>query len=450
MGECGGREDNVEGSRPATVTGRSASRNRCSAPSSRGKAAMVEKGWRYGGERAGSKTSDKMVVLSPMSRLAAVVVASGLVAAAAGILTARAQQSARVEVRQGTAPIPFTGSDGSIHFAYELHVREASRLQDVTLERLEVLGGRAAETLSVYATGDLNERTMRPDASRATRYGRLIPGGATAIVHIWISLTPGQAAPQSVRNRLTFTGNSVVAPVVELSTSVRHSAPVVLGPPLRGGLWFAHNGPGAHRAAHWGSVLVESGRITIPQRYAIDFIGLDAAGRAVGRDVHGSSNADWVGFGAEVLAVADGTVREVRDGLADWAPLYEPPAPAGVGLQFAGGNYVVLELAGHRFVHYAHLQEGSVSVRPGQRVRRGERLGRLGNSGNTNGPHLHFNVLDAPSMEEGEGVPFVFDLVETSGATSPEAALGDAPIKPSLPVRLRRVLPLNGIIVRFP
>jgi hypothetical protein len=385
-----------------------------------------------------------------MLRLASIVVISGVVAAAAGILTARAQPAARVEVRQGTAPIPFTGSDGSVHFAYELHVTEASRLQDVTLERLEVLGAPPAGTLAVYGARDLDERTMRPDASPTTRYGRLIPAGATAIVHIWISLTQGEAAPQSFRNRLTFTGNSIVAPVVEFSTSVRHSAPVVLGPPLRGGLWFAHNGPGAHRAAHWGSVLVQPGRMTIPQRYAIDFIGLDAAGRAVRRDVEGSSNSDWVGFGAEVLAVGDGTVREVRDGVADWTPLYEPPAPAGVGLQFAGGNYVVLELAGRRFVHYAHLQKGSVSVRPGQRVRRGERLGRLGNSGNTNGPHLHFNVLDSASMEEGEGVPFAFDLVETRGATTPDAVLGDASIKPSSAVRLRRALPLNGTIVSFP
>jgi peptidase M23-like protein len=384
-----------------------------------------------------------------MSRLTSLVIASCFVATAAGILTAGAQHAARVEIRQGTAPIPFTGSDDRVHFAYELHVTETSRLQNITLERLEVLDGRAAGTLAVYDAHDLDQRTMRPNASRATRYGRLIPGGATAIVHIWISLTQGQAVPRSVRNRLTFTGESIAEHVVELRTSVRHYAPVVLGPPMRGGPWFAHNGPGAHRAAHWGSVLVESRQITIPQRYAIDFIGLDAAGLAVRRDVQGSSNADWIGFGAEVLAVGDGTVREVRDGSPDWAPLYEPPAPAGVGLQFVGGNYVVLELAGRRFIHYVHLQEGSVSVRPGQRVRRGERLGRLG-SGNTNGPHLHFNVLDAPSMEQGEGVPFVFDLIETRGATTPDAAFGDAPIKPSLPVRPQRALPLNGAIVSFP
>lgn len=378
------------------------------------------------------------------------VVGSVVVAAAAGMPTAAGQQAARVEVRQGPAPIPFTGSDNRIHFAYELHLTEASGLQDVTLERLESVEGRSTGTLAVYDARDLDERTMRRAASRNDRYGRRIPAGATAIVHIWISLAPGQAAPRSVRTRLTFTADSITQPVVEFSTSVPHDAPIVLGPPLGGGLWFVHNGPGAHRAAHWGSVLPEPYRIAIPQRYAIDFIGLDSAGLGVRGDVQGSSNADWIGFGADVLAVADGTVREARDGAADWAPLYQPPAPAGVGLQFAGGNYVVLELSGRRFVHYVHLQQGSVSVHPGQRVRRGERLGRLGNSGNTNGAHLHFNVLDAASVEEGEGVPFVFDRVDTRGVTTPEAAVGaEAVIKPSPPTALRRALPLNGAIVSF-
>ena len=376
--------------------------------------------------------------------------ASTYVAAAAGLLTAAPQHAARVEVRQGVRPVPFTGSDGRIHFAYELHLTEASGVQDITLERVEVLGGGSAGTLALYGPRDLDERVMHPAASRAARYGRLTPGGMTAVVPIWISLTQGQTASESVRNRLTFAGNSGAAPVVEVSTSLRGSIPVVLGPPLRGGMWLAHNGPGDHRAAHWGSVLAGPRRITIPQRYAIDFIGLDAAGRAVRRDVQGSSNTDWVGFGAEVLAVADGTVQDVRDGVTDWAPLYEPPAPAGLGLQFVGGNYVVLELAGRRFVHYVHLQEGSVSVRQGQRVRRGERLGRVGNSGNTNGPHLHFNVVDAVSMEEAEGVPFVFERVDTHGATDPDAAFGDTPVSLSSPVRRQRALPLNGAIVSFP
>jgi hypothetical protein len=65
------------------------------------------------------------------------------------------------------------------------------------------------------------------------------------------------------------------------------------------------------------------------------------------------------------------------------------------------------------FVHYAHLQRNSVTVKAGQAVRRGQVIGRLGNSGNTNAAHLHFNITDDPSPEAAQGLPFVFDAFES-------------------------------------
>ena len=112
---------------------------------------------------------------------------------------------------------------------------------------------------------------------------------------------------------------------------------------------------------------------------------------------------------------------------------------------------MALQLGANQFVHYAHLQRGSMSVQQGQRVRRGQVLGRVGNSGNTNGAHLHFNVVDATSMEDSEGIPFMFDSFTVLGATTPEQALREAPASPpSSPVRRRRALPLNGTIIHFP
>jgi murein DD-endopeptidase MepM/ murein hydrolase activator NlpD len=236
--------------------------------------------------------------------------------------------------------------------------------------------------------------------------------------------------------------------VGDLRVNVNKRAPLVLGPPIRGGLWITH-GPGDYRAAHWGSVLVNGRRITVPQRFAIDFLGLDATGRAVRGSLQGSSNTDWVGFGADVVAVADGVIREARDGVVDNSPLFEPSPPATPELSDAGGNYVVLQL-GKTLVHYAHLQQGSVAVRTGQKVRRGQLLGRLGNSGNTNGAHLHFNVVDDAVMANAEGLPYVFDSFEVLGATTVDTAFGDAATRPSPPVPVRRALPLNDTIVGFP
>ena len=380
----------------------------------------------------------------------------GVTAAAAsmGLVLAATPQSrplASIDVRLGTAVVPVAGSDGRTHFAYELHIPETSGTRDVRLDRLDVFGELEAEPLLAYGPNDLEERVMRPGAARSTRYGRLVRRGTTAVVHVWVTLPNGTPMPRVLRNHLVLSEDGMEVPVGDIRADVQTASPLVFGPPLRGGLWLAHNGPGDHFSAHWGSVLVENGRTTVPQRFAIDFIGLDSMGRGVRGDVRQSSNSDWIGFGADVLAVADGVVREARDGVVDNVPLVEPPPPAGLGLPDVGGNYVVLQLGANQFVHYVHLQRGSVSVQQGQRVRRGQVLGRVGNSGNTNGAHLHFNVVDATSTEDSEGMPFMFDSFNVLGATTPEQALGETPAsRPSSPVRRRRALPLNGTIVNFP
>jgi len=60
-----------------------------------------------------------------------------------------------------------------------------------------------------------------------------------------------------------------------------------------------------------------------------------------------------------------------------------------------GGNYVILK-CGNVFPLYAHLQNGSALVRPGDTVRTGDVLGKVGNSGASIQPHLHFQVMDCP------------------------------------------------------
>ena len=219
--------------------------------------------------------------------------------------------------------------------------------------------------------------------------------------------------PKTLRHSFTFVAEDG-APLGagDASVDVRSVVPLVVSLPFRSGDWYAHNGPGNHRAAHWGSALVAEGSARIPQRFAIDFIGVDSNGRAVRGDVQKSANADWIGFGHEIIAVADGVIYESRDGVTDNQPLVEPPRPTSPAAQETYGNYVIVAITSRTFVHYAHLQHNSVAVRTGQSVRRGDTIGRLGNSGNTNGPHLHFNITDRSSPEEAQGLPFVFDGFE--------------------------------------
>ena len=86
-----------------------------------------------------------------------------------------------------------------------------------------------------------------------------------------------------------------------------------------------------------------------------------------------------------------------------------------------GGNRVVLDLGGGRFAGYGHLQAGSVAVKRGDWVKRGQRIAKAGSSGTGGGPHSHFQVMDRPSMLPADGVPYVFDAFVLSGQTPPKS-----------------------------
>jgi murein DD-endopeptidase MepM/ murein hydrolase activator NlpD len=74
-----------------------------------------------------------------------------------------------------------------------------------------------------------------------------------------------------------------------------------------------------------------------------------------------------------------------------------------------GGNTITLDLGGGQFAYYHHLQPGSVRVKAGDRVRRGQVLARVGASGDAREPHLHFEVTTSPKQGMGEGVPYFID-----------------------------------------
>jgi murein DD-endopeptidase MepM/ murein hydrolase activator NlpD len=73
------------------------------------------------------------------------------------------------------------------------------------------------------------------------------------------------------------------------------------------------------------------------------------------------------------------------------------------------GNFVVIDLGQGQFAYYAHLQPGSLRVKVGQRLKRGEVIALVGNSGSSFEPHLHFEVTTSPLAMRGEGLPYVID-----------------------------------------
>lgn len=146
------------------------------------------------------------------------------------------------------------------------------------------------------------------------------------------------------------------------------------------------------------------------QWFGIDF---GKVGGPSGRELvrtDGRTIEDFFCWGSDVLAPVDGRVVEVVDDLPDNAVGQKDPVhPAG--------NHVVIEAAPDQYVWLAHFQRGSVAVRPERTVKRGDPVGRCGNSGNTDFPHVHMHVQDTPTFNAGTGrnIVFVGIDVELSG-----------------------------------
>lgn len=167
------------------------------------------------------------------------------------------------------------------------------------------------------------------------------------------------------------------------------------------------------------------------QRRAADLLVLGEDGKSHRGD--GKQNGDYHSYGRPVRAVAAGSVTTVIDGIPD-------NDPGTMNAYMALGNAVIIEhrgptppRAGSRaepgppaplFAVYAHLQPGRLRVKVGQKVRAGEVIGLVGNSGNSSEPHLHFQLQDGPRFEHSYGVEAVFSgvTVTRAGETSPSDA----------------------------
>ncbi len=370
---------------------------------------------------------------------------------------APAVHQAQVEARILSAPQAVRTSDGRRHLAYELRLTsDYSGETPLTLTRLAIFSDAASAALAVIDGAGLQALLPASAENGGAADGVAIRTGRSQTLFLWLALPDG-AAPKSLRHQLTFRADKgAIQRADDVRTPVVAASPVEIGPPLRGGRWMAVEGPGDHRSHHWGGETAINGRLTIPQRFAIDWFGLDDGDHSV-RGAHESlaatRDADWVGFGRDVLAAADGTVVDIRDDVPDGRPLAPQETPEDLTARTLYGNFVILRIAPGVYAHYAHLRAGGASVRVGQTVRRGAVLGQVGQTGSAGAPHLHFHLSDRPTFEQSEGLPFVIDAFTLLGQGTIEETFD-----PARPVALRASqasshraeLPLDGSVVTFP
>lgn len=338
------------------------------------------------------------------------------------------------------------GDDGKDHVEYELLVVNVFS-EPVTLSSVTVLDPAGKELLRIGGVS-LAAATQTLFAKTATP---VVPASAAVSVDVDLILPP-DAAPERVTHQIAYTlkADSELALMVDSlkvdapEVAINRQPAIVIRPPLKGNGWLATTAcckPNVHRDER---IAIDGVRIETGETFAIDWAKVkndrlyDGDGKRV---------EQYYGFGEDVFAVADGTVISVHDGMPDQTPfvLMVPKSKSDYG-----GNNVIFEIAPNVFAWYAHLRQGSLTVKVGDAVVAGAPIAKLGNSGPSEGPHLHFGLIDKPDAIAGRSLPFVFDSFTLVGAIDFDASKGDRLVIMSDARQVRFAYPLYGGIQNYP
>lgn len=324
------------------------------------------------------------------------------------------------------APIPVLATDDKVHLAYELQLTNVLG-SDVTIDSVAVKDGD--DTLMTLAGEDLAYRTRIVGASPSVPTTSFGPAQA-GLVWLDVVIDEGAPVPTTLTHTIAVTLSKPTPPLLPANMTeegvapvlVSDAKPVEISPPLRGPNWLDGDSC-CDMTAHRMALNPIGGQLWAAERFAIDYVQLSDDGTIVKGDRLKPESFPY--FGADIHAVADGPVVGVMEGLPEQVA---GASPTGLPLDQYGGNHIVQDISGggaeKRYAFYAHLKTGSVKVKVGDQLTTGQVIANLGNTGNTDAPHLHFHVMSTPDPLRSNGLPFVFSNYELTGQMATMDALG--------------------------
>ena len=322
------------------------------------------------------------------------------------------------------------GTDRREHIDYDLVITN-SFTAPVTLTSLVVRGG--GQTLLKLKGDALAARVRQVNGLGDPTRTVPVSGAVTTYVDVVLPRSAGRTVPKRLHHRIryTFPSGAPAGAVIGSKTirapdlRVDRRKPIEIAPPLRGTGWLSANGCCDPETNHRTVLISANGSYVTPEIFAVDYIRI-VDGRIFKGD--GSHNADWFAEGEPIRAATGGKVVSVIDD--------RPEVPPGEGVQGNptvtkpqdfGGNSVTVKVERGVFAFYAHMQPGSIAVKVGERVRTGQKIGLLGNSGNTGAPHLHFGINDGRNPLTADSLPFEIDRFRFEG-TAGTATGGEVPV----------------------
>lgn len=182
--------------------------------------------------------------------------------------------------------------------------------------------------------------------------------------------------------------------------------PLNLSFPFKNGVYAVFEGGNGTVSSlmnyHYGSSTHAGARVNRSMKYAVDLTKLSMWGN----DANGilpQQNERYVVFNDVVYSPCDGEVADVVDKWPNEVP-WSGKGPYNVG------NHILIK-SGNFYVLMGHLHKGSITVKVGDQVKKGEPLAKVGNSGWTSQPHTHIQAMkiSKDSFWMGEGLPIIFD-----------------------------------------
>lgn len=297
-------------------------------------------------------------------------------------------------------------ANNSVHLRYELSISNNYRIP-FTLKKVEIYNLQKDDIpIAEFSSDYIDEHFDRPGNSDLDDL-KLLSGNEFGVLNLNVILKQNQPIPEKIFHKLYFerqkgNGETATHPMEVTVIKIPEINEFTLGLPFKKkGKWLFE------AQSHQGARFLTEGRVNYPQRFAIDWTLVDDNGNFAEKDT--KKNENWKTYGIELIAVADGKVVGIKDGIIENEPLSEEMA-VRITRETIGGNYVIIDIGNDLYAFYGHLIPNSLKVKTGDIVKKGQVIGLLGNSGNSDAPHLHFHLeTKSNTYFGGEGMPYHID-----------------------------------------
>jgi len=304
-------------------------------------------------------------------------------------------------------PRAFRGSDGKWNLVYEMQLSNFN-VTDATIKSFAVMDRQNNKPVLDLTIEKLTDCFLPiPPVKKDT----VVAAGGSAIIFVNVVFDDEKQIPKELVHRIQYqlagAKNKGEESITSAPLAVVQKPPIRIASPLAGGKWIAAGGY-CGKLGHRRAIFPIDNHLVAAQKYAIDWIVADD--KNITREGDLSSVTASKCYGLPIYAALAGKVVGVYSSLPD-----QKFGVASGDKYHPGGNSITIEAEPGIYTFYAHLKPGSILVHEGDVVKQGQQLASLGNSGNSDGPHLHFHITEGPEPLGAEGIPYVFEEFDLVG-----------------------------------